>query len=161
MEEPRDTHLPPTRTHERDSSIRDPIDRSHSAGERLIRPAEMDFPFRQWGRRSSFHSPEDILDGMRESHQGRGQDYPPIDGTHSPLRHPVAEIAAMEQLETRRLAERRPVTPPPNRSQAVPSVAPRTGFPSSGMRSTAPPTPPVPRITQIDSGIPYLTCLAD
>lgn len=152
MEETREAHLPSTRTQERDSSIRDPIDRSHSAGERLMRPAEMDFSF-QLGRRSSFHSPEDILDGMRESHQGRGPHYPPIDGTHSPLRHPVAETAAMEQLEPRRLGERRPVTPPPNRSQAVPSVAPRTGFPSSGMRSTAPPTPPVPRITQIDSSI--------
>ena len=165
MEEPREPRLPParhllsvspdlmmpTRSHQRDPSIRDPIDRSHSAGERLVRPTDIDYPS-QWGRRSSFHAPEDILDGMREALHRPPPDYRPLERVHSPTRHAVAEIATMEDLESRRLREAHPTTPPPNRTHGVTPVAPRTGFPSSGMRSTAPPTPPVPRITQIDSG---------
>jgi hypothetical protein len=42
--------------------------------------------------------------------------------------------------------------PPVHRSTGVASAPPRTGFPNSGLRSTAPPTPPNPRTSQHDSG---------
>ena len=74
MEERREPLLPPARhllsvspelmmpnqVHSREPRG-DPIDRSHSAGERLIRPESIEYA--DYGR--GFHAPEDILESMR------------------------------------------------------------------------------------------------
>ena len=165
MEERREPLLPPARdllsvspelmipgqSHSREPRI-DLIDRSHSAGERLIRPNPIEYS-REPDRARSFHAPEDILESMRgHTRQPYSRTFPSTpEQDRFPATHAHPDIAAMERYEARRTIDPT-ATMPTQQSQGVTSVAPRTGFPSSGLRSTAPPTPPNPRSSHHDSG---------
>jgi hypothetical protein len=132
------------------------IDRSHSAGERPFRPTyhhrtgEREY----LERRGSPQRPEDILEAMRIPVQRRPNDvFLDSESTQRPKSTESSSTPAKSEP-----TPSRPVSYQPHHSpklQGVASVQPRTGFPSSGLRSTAPPTPPNHRSSQNDSGTTF------
>jgi hypothetical protein len=132
------------------------IDRSHSAGDRPFRPtyhhrnAEREY----LERRSSPQRPEEILEAMRVPVYRRPNDvFLDSESTQRPKSTESSSTPAKSEP-----TPSRPVSYQPHHSpklQGVASVQPRTGFPNSGLRSTAPPTPPNHRSSQNDSGTTY------
>lgn len=134
------------------------VDRSHSAGERSVRYSHHHRGVEReyLARRGSPQRPEEILEGMRAPvHRRRPND---VFLASVMTQHPRSAESTIIQSPseiTRTPATFQP-TPPSPKLQGVTSVQPRTGFPSSGLRSTAPPTPPNHRSLQNDSGITVL-----
>lgn len=121
--------------------------RSHSAGERLVRPGAllMEYGHPPQPGEPRQYAPEDILQSMRE----RRVPPPP----HEYYRTRTPELAqggrAQAPLEYGyHQSDRRP---------DAPQGPHRTGFPSSGLRSTAPATPPQPRVSHPDGNDPHLS----
>jgi len=108
--------------------------RAHSAGERLVRPGAMlmEFNYPPRDRHDGQYAPEDILQSMRD----RRLPPPPGPEYHG---QPTTEKIPYDEAG-------RPVAPMTYQSDR-PQGPHRTGFPSSGLRSTAPATPPQPRVS--------------
>lgn len=131
-------------------TIVDPIDRSHSAGERLVRPTSTEFVERR-DYTHNYDAPERILESIRGHHRMERRDFRRFsEDERSRVQPPYSNPAEMDRFGYRRSPDDNAI--PIHRSSGVASAPPRTGFPSSGLRSTAPPTPPNPRTSQHDTG---------
>jgi hypothetical protein len=135
----------------------DPPDRSHSTGERPVRQSHHYRPVEReyLARRGSPQRPEEILEGMRAPVHHRPSDVFLASQMTQRPRSTESTIIQSQSEVTHTPANFQPTPPSPN-LQGVASVQPRTGFPNSGLRSTAPPTPPNHRSSHNDSGITIL-----
>ena len=107
--------------------------RAHSAGERLVRPGAMllEYNYPQRDYHDRHYAPEDILQSMRDRR-------PPPPGSDY-YGHRTPERISYDETG-------KPSAPTTYQSDR-PQGQHRTGFPSSGLRSTAPATPPQPRVS--------------